>query len=160
MPRGGWSWAGTVGEAVGKPPGVPVGSEAKLLAACPSPARRGCSRHPSLPACLPPIRACRLTLSPSSPGSGSPLLGTAWLGKEPDSSRLAPGRCQREQSHPVALHPLEKVGGRRQGGWRCSLGMRCKGARSCLGPQSSQLRAPSCSLPQGARFRRNLLRST
>ncbi|XP_041907092.1 uncharacterized protein LOC121675590 [Corvus kubaryi] len=92
----------------GKPPGVPVGNEATLLAACPFPARRGCSRYPSLPACLPPIRACRLPLSPSSPGAGSLLPGTARPGKEPDSSRLGPGRCRREQSRPIALHPWRK----------------------------------------------------
>nr|XP_005488809.1 uncharacterized protein LOC102070534 [Zonotrichia albicollis] len=96
------------GRRWGKPPSVPLGNEATLLAACPSPARRGCSRHPSLPACLPPSRACRLPLSPSSPGAGCLFPGTAWPGKEPDSSRLAPGRCRREQSHPAALHPWRK----------------------------------------------------
>ncbi|XP_005040003.1 PREDICTED: uncharacterized protein LOC101821708 [Ficedula albicollis] len=108
VPRGGWSGIDTAGEAVGETPGSPGGNEATLLAACPSPARRGCSRHPSLPACLPPIRACRLPLSPSSPGARSLLPGTAWPGKEPDSSRLGAGRCSREQSHPVALHPWQK----------------------------------------------------
>ncbi|XP_076192919.1 small integral membrane protein 45 isoform X1 [Aptenodytes patagonicus] len=67
--------------------------------------QRGCSRHPSLPPC-----ACRLSLSPCSPGAGSLLPGTAWLGKEPDSSWPGPGRCRREQPHPIALHPWKEGG--------------------------------------------------
>lgn len=121
---GGRAAVGSPGEAAagltlsgrwwGKPSGVPVGGEATLLAVCPSPARCGCSRHHSHPAYLPPIRPCRLPLSPSSPGARSLLAGTAWLGKEPDSSRPGPGRCRTEQSHLVTLRPWKKVGGRCQ----------------------------------------------
>ncbi|XP_057878430.1 small integral membrane protein 45 [Melospiza georgiana] len=78
------------------------------LPVLPPPAAAAPAIPPSLPACLPPSRACRLPLSPSSPGAGCLFPGTAWPGKEPDSSRLAPGRCRREQSHPAALHPWRK----------------------------------------------------
>lgn len=92
------------GRRWGKPPGIP------LLAACPSPARRGCSCHLSHPACLPPLSPPAVAqLSWREVPSPRP-------GKEPDSFRLGPGRCRREQSHPVALHPWKKVGGRRQSG--------------------------------------------
>ncbi|XP_053936802.1 protein SMIM45 [Cuculus canorus] len=58
----------------------------------------GCSRHPSLPPC-----ACHFSLLSCFPRSGSLLPGTAWLGKEPDSSQPHSSRCQREQPHPIAL---------------------------------------------------------
>ncbi|XP_063252126.1 small integral membrane protein 45 isoform X1 [Prinia subflava] len=87
-----------------KPPGVPVGSEVTLLAACPS-AVAAPAIPPTLPASRPSapvVSRCR----PALPAQGLP--GTAWPGKEPDSSRLGPGRCRREQSHLVALHPWKK----------------------------------------------------
>lgn len=93
--------------------------------------------HPSLPPC-----ACRLSLSPCSPGAGSLLPGTAWLGEEPDSSRPGPGRCWRRQPHLVAPAPTE--GGR----WHVA-GMQCVGAGPCLGPQPSAAPCPKLEAAPG-----------
>lgn len=95
-----------------------MGNEAALLAGWLSslraPAGRRCPRRPSRPP-----HACRLPLSPRSPGAGSLLPGTAWLGREPDSSRPGPGSCRRKQPpHPVALRPWEEVGDMLQGARR------------------------------------------
>ncbi|XP_033370650.1 uncharacterized protein LOC107204147 [Parus major] len=75
------------GRRWGKPPGIPVGNEATLLAPCPSPARRSCSRHPSLPPCLPPAHP---RLSPPA---------VAQLSRRGPFSLAPPGR-ERSLTHP------------------------------------------------------------
>lgn len=87
----------------GKPSGVPVRGEATLLAGCPSPARRGCSRHHShLPTSRPstpvasrchPALLLRGPFSLALPGWERSLIHPGWDPADAGRSSLISSPC-------------------------------------------------------------------
>lgn len=144
-PPGGRPAVGCPGEAgggrgcrggAGEAPGAPVGNEAAPPAAC----------HPGA---LPPAAAapaCRLSLSPRSPGAGPFSLALpGW-----ERSLTHPGRAPQGAASSRPPAPLEggrwHVAGRAAGACRgCSVRERGRVQVPC----HRQLLAPSCELPWG-----------